>query len=348
MSDQFPEKPLLLYPSLAQKLGVEQALLLGIIQTLAEFTGITNEQGTELLIQPKRWQQLAPFWSVEQVQSLLNDLAAQRVLSFTRRVGGSVAISLHNTPPQSVESAQPQEPHSLSQAASSPAKEALQALQAEPDSEELVRSQPSRFTTQTATQADVAPTPQRGRPQAVSQLPVYDEPPVQPNPMQSLSKPQASGNLMQQRGPAPTFGGSTGWSNKWRRNKDELEDIFAKAEHNHQKMTKMDLEWKPSAMFYELLPKYGIEAEFANGCLDEFALYNIDKDRKASNWDQKFLAWVKRAWTSKQTQDSRNQQYQNERSNGAAGALNENSRPDSRAKRKQITDVVMDIKDTDW
>lgn len=169
-------------------------------------------------------------------------------------------------------------------------------------------------------------------------MPVVDEPPA-PAP-----KPVRSANLVQRRGPAPTFGGSIGW----RRHKDELEEIFEQAEERNRNLQPMVIGWRPSELFHQLLPRYAIPAEFAEGCIDEFVLYFLDKERKESNWDQKFLAWVKREWVKKQTQDARDKRYQQERESRMTGSGHENARPDSREKRKRITAATMDIKNIDW
>ncbi len=171
-------------------------------------------------------------------------------------------------------------------------------------------------------------------PEPVQQLPVYDAPPP---------RPARRDSMIQRRGPAPTFGGSIGW----RRHKDELQAIFEQAEERNQQLQSMQLGWQPSDMFHAMLPRHAIPPEFAGECLDEFVLYWLDKDRKESNWDQKFLAWVKREWVKKQTRDAREQRYEQERQT-VTGGNHENTRHDSREKRKRITAAIMDIKDTDW
>ena len=107
----------------------------------------------------------------------------------------------------------------------------------------------------------------------------------------------------------------------------------------------MELGWQPSENLYALLPRHNISQQFALSCLDEFVLYWLDKDRKETNWDQKFLGWVKREWVKKQTQDGRQQRINNEQK---AGLRHEDPRRDTREKRKRVTAAVMDIKDTDW
>lgn len=287
MSFTFPEKPMLVYPSLARRLGVEPALLLGLYHEALEQGGITDDRGRdELLLSQMQWRSLAPFWDEIRLRQLTDQLVAAGMLEVQWGAGGNLRLRMPVAAP---------------------------GRAVEPTVDEPVATEPVR------------------------RLPVVDEPPPRPRPVREAS-------LVQRRGPAPTFGGSIGW----RRHKDELEEIFEQAEQRNQKLQPMFIGWQPSELFHQLLPRYAIPADFADGCIDEFVLYFLDKDRKESNWDQKFLAWVKREWVKKQTQDAREQRYQQERNANMTGAGHENARPDSREKRKRITAATMDIKNIDW
>lgn len=152
-------------------------------------------------------------------------------------------------------------------------------------------------------------------------------------------------NPMRERGPAPAFGGSIGWARKGEGSKDELQRLFEHHEARNQQLHPMQLGWQPSASFYSMLPRTQIPTEFAATCLDEFILYYIDKSYKESNWDQKFLAWVKREWVRQQTRTAR--QHSNDKPS-YTGTSDENSRADTREQRKRVTAAIMDIQDTDW
>ena len=285
MSDWLPEAPLLFYPSLAHRLGSDEALLLYIYTDYARLAGMKADDGCVECIMPhSRWLQLASFWSEERLRTATESLEKQGCLQTNLGQGGSVRLRL--LPQASVEVTSP------------------------------ARTEPPETTP------------------PMQALPVYDTPPP---------RPAGRETMMQRKGPAPTFGGSIGW----RRHKDELQAIFEQAEERNQQLQSMYLGWEPSDMFHAMLPRHSISPEFASGCLDEFVLYWLDKDRKESNWDQKFLAWVKREWVKKQTRDAREQRYEQERQT-VTGGSDENTRRDSREKRKRITAAIMDIKDTDW
>ncbi|TCK07370.1 DnaT-like ssDNA-binding domain-containing protein [Marinobacterium mangrovicola] len=297
MSFSFPEKPLLIYPSLARQVGVEPALLLGLYHEAIERNGMTDERGRgELVLSRSQWLALADFWDEPQLRSLSEKLVEHGLIEISWGAAGNLRVRLGSA-------------HSSAQADPRPQQQVPRPAerQAVPHTE-------------------------------VRHIPVVDEPPPAPRPARQT-------NLARQKGPAPTFGGSIGW----RRHKDELEEIFEQAEQRNQKLQAMFIGWQPSDLFHQMLPRYAIPADFAEGCIDEFVLYFLDKDRKETNWDQKFLAWVKREWVKKQTQDARDQRYQQERESGSTGAAkDENSRSDSREKRKRITAALMDIKNTDW
>jgi hypothetical protein len=106
----------------------------------------------------------------------------------------------------------------------------------------------------------------------------------------------------------------------------------------------MELGWKPSAAFFDMLSRQSITPAFAEQCLDEFILYYLDKDRKETNWDQKFLAWVKREWVHKQSREASSRANEQQ----PLGHSHENTRRDTRENRKRVTASIMDIEDTNW
>ncbi|RTE65988.1 hypothetical protein EH243_09910 [Amphritea opalescens] len=180
----------------------------------------------------------------------------------------------------------------------------------------------------------------------VQELPVVEQPPERNEISRRVQQAQP-----RRLGPAPTFGGSIGWSKSRQvtpSRQTTPENDFAsrlnEIEEKNQKLHAMFLGWTPSRTLLDMLPRHNIPEPFADQLLDEFILYWLDKDRKESNWDQKFLAWVKREWINKQTRDARKQRADE----ANKGVNHENTRPDNREKRKRVTAAIMDIKDTDW
>jgi len=296
ISVMIPEKPILLYPSLARRLGVNAALLLYLCSEQLAHQGLQDQTGARsAVLSPTQWKSLTELWSEAELTEMIAVLSQQQCLQILRQAAGTVHITELMVSTGS---------HSASTAANLPTVESIPAPDERP---------------------------------VTTRLPVVDAPPAYPR------RPLPSRNPIRDRGPAPAFGGSTGWNN---RQKDELQQIFDRHEERNQQLHVMHMGWVPSELFYSMLPRHQIPREFVDTCLDEFILYYIDKERKESNWDQKFLAWVKREWVQKQTRDAKAQRHEQQRH--TSGINDENTRRDTRENRKRVTAAIMDIKDTDW
>lgn len=309
MSYSFPESPILLYPSLAKRLGVEAAVLLTLYHKRFErVAGFGSDEQPELIFSKEQWLSLGQFWDEEQLAQLTNLLVGEGMIDAAFASDGRVRIIM--LAPDSEGDDLPVADADVEIVARLPVVEVL----------------PERVVPPSDVLNHTAPE--------VQDTPYYPDPPV--------SQPQSTYNS--NPGPAPTFGGSIGWAKKNRQG-DELQALFQQHEKRNKQLHAMELGWQPSENFFALLPRHNIAPQFAISCLDEFVLYWLDKDRKETNWDQKFLGWVKREWVKKQTQDGRQQRINNEQK---AGFNHENPRRDTREKRKRVTAAIMDIKDTDW
>ncbi|MGH1461512.1 MAG: DnaT-like ssDNA-binding domain-containing protein [Neptuniibacter sp.] len=336
MSYQFPEAPILLYPSLAEKVGVEAAVLMSLYQQqwqrMRALTGASAS--SELFMSRSQWLSLSTFWDEEILAQLTNILVEHGLIDATYAPDGRVSIRCIESDGENLEGLQTEEIEIVSRL---PVVDEVEVVEVSVISE--APAQPVSEHT--------------GQEHGLLQ----DDTPYYPD-----SEPSISQNHSTQRdstlidstqsprlGPAPTFGGSIGWARKAQQmssgHDDELQAKFHQEEQLRKQLQPMALGWQPSQNFYALLPRHNIAIQFAHSCLDEFVLYWLDKDRKETNWDQKFLGWVKREWVRKQTDEGRQQRLSKEQK---AGFSNENPRRDTRENRKRVTAAVMDIKDTDW
>ena len=317
MSITIPEKPLFVYPSLARKLGVEAALLFYLCHEQLAVAGIEDQSGRSAVLSAQQWRLVTEFWSPEKADELIAVLLEHTAIHVIRSNSGSVRIVDVST--QSTRATPPviDVPAPLPEVS-------MQAYSAVPS---MPREYPQN-----------SPPNKQHESMLTSTLPVLETPPPYPR------RPLPSRNTMRDRGPAPAFGGSIGWN----RQKDELEQTFDRHEKRNQQLHVMHLSWTPSDMFFSILPRHQIPREFVETCLDEFILYYIDKERKESNWDQKFVSLIKREWVQKQTRDAREQRNEQQRYHSASGKNDENTRTNTREKRKRVTAAIMDIKDTDW
>lgn len=316
MSYSFPETPILLYPSLIREVGVEAAVLLTLYrQHSLSMSG--DSSVTEFILSRQQWLLIAPYWDEEVLAQLTSVLVEAESIDAAFSSDGRVRISFKTT------------------------EGAVQTTEAveEPEQDlEMVSRLP------VMEDVPVIDTPQPNEnaqeylnepyPEVDADTPYYPDTSV--STYQSTTTPNP--------GPAPTFGGSIGWAKKVRQG-DELQALFQQHEQRNKQLHGMALGWQPSDNLYALLPRHNISQKFAQECIDEFVLYWLDKDRKETNWDQKFLGWVKREWVKKQTQEGRQKRINNEQK---AGFSHEDPRRDTREKRKRVTAAVMDIKDTDW
>lgn len=311
-----PEQPFLVYPTQIRAYGLEAALLLQRYQQLLDLLVTDPTQPVAIVISREQWLTLVPFWDEEQLAMVTGELVSHQAIDVGFLEDGQVQVSA-GWADISVPDVQPDvsQPGCAHAAVSEQPSLAVHSEVMEPNSHIAAEPQPETAT--------VAAPPRVAR--------------------RRISRE----TLMQQRGPAPTFGGSTGWRRAEEEEKpsDELHQVFNMREEHNQKLHSMSMGWKPSDTFFELLPRHGIPNEYAEECLDEFTLYWLDKDRKESNWDQKFLAWVKREWIRKQTREARQRNQDNSETTGAG---HENPRRDTRENRKRVTAAIMDIKDTDW
>lgn len=155
--------------------------------------------------------------------------------------------------------------------------------------------------------------------------------------------PVVTENTLQNRGPAPSFGGSTGWN---RRQDDELETLFKQQEKRNQQLHEIEISWRPTATTVQMLAKHNIPESFMNDQLDDFIAYWLAQGQKKTSWDPAFIDHVKRRWVREQNRLGR-EARQAEQSN--IEDQSERYQSASRAeKREKISGVVMDIKNLDW
>ena len=354
----FPEIPLLVYPSLARKYGVEESILLGLCQQLlnaqdfVEWLPLEASSDEEnpagknapvrlrkLQISLVKWRSLTSLWEEHKLHNLTESLQIQQRLKIVIHDRQVTLIELDS---RSVNRSQESQTN-VSQQGSRPLTQNASFDSAKAPLKNSLKISADRLNN-SSTAAHKGKQQQR---EPTSVLPVYDVPPApellplpKRNPEIGKAFETRSGGVLKGIGPAPSFGGSTGWK---KRTGDELQIIFDQQEILNKQLHSITVQWRPSALFYSTLSRNNIPQEFADSCLDEFILFYCDKNKKERSWDHKFLAWVKRAWIKQQSNDNRNTAPSQQ-----IGSRNENSQRDTREKRKRITAAIMDIHDTNW
>lgn len=278
MSSYFPEQPIPLYPSLARRFGVDEALLLAVYYQFARHHGHTDAEGrVYFLARRSEWPAMVDFWDEDKLAAVTGSLVSQGAIAAEFNSNGSIQIVIEDSQPEQV----PRAPAAISAPLITSAPHELEAPP------ELA---PSRLA----------------------------------------------------KGPAPSFGGSTGWN---RRQDDELETLFNEQEKRNQQLQEMDMSWRPNATTLQMLAKNNIPQSFADDQLDEFIAFWLAQGHKKKSWDPAFIDHVKRKWVREQARLGR-EARQAEQPSEAQGERHQSS---SRAeKREKISRAVMDIKNINW
>ncbi|MEH6651762.1 MAG: DnaT-like ssDNA-binding domain-containing protein [Motiliproteus sp.] len=353
MSSLFPEQPILFYPSLACRFGAEAAILLAVYHQYARHHGGLDERGSaQFVIRRHEWLELTPYWSEEQLAQLTNTLVEQGLVEAQFQANGSIRLSVL----ESVSiAAQPQENPSSDRSAS--VDESWDELVGVANVSAAVTAE---VTVDIASEIKTAPAPQVTpslEPAPTTTKPPRDAPNryFEPTPSaatvaEPVASPIAYGHVS--RGPAPSFGGSTGWAKP----QDQLEQLFEQQEQHNRQLKTIQPGWQPQSTTLQMLTKQGMTEQFALDCVDQFVAYYMEQGQRKKSWEQPFLKWAKRDWVDAQKKQHRQQtggQYSaassTQKPNAQQGYQGERDQTHSRQdKRERITSAVMDIKNTDW
>ena len=75
---RFPEVPLLVYPSLARRLGVEESILYYICEQLMSMQ--SPQINTQVSVSWPKWQMLSSIWDAQKLSSLIASLKSQGII----------------------------------------------------------------------------------------------------------------------------------------------------------------------------------------------------------------------------------------------------------------------------
>ena len=361
MSSLFPEQPILFYPSLACRFGAEAAILLAVYHQYARHHGGLDEQGSaQFVIRRHEWLQLTPYWDEDRLAQLTNTLVEQDLVQAQFLANGSIRLSVLES---GSSEAEPGQKHSTSPISTSVGESSAGSVGAEELANATVSTSSVASSLDSVSSPDVEPAlaavsqSTRHRyfePAPVSPVSPPVVPTVAPPAVATVSEPSvpptAYGHVS--RGPAPSFGGSTGWAKP----QDHLEQLFEQQEQHNRQLKTIQPGWQPQPTTLQMLTKLGMTEQFALDCVDQFVAYYMEQGQRKKSWEQPFLKWAKRDWIDAQKKQHRQQtggQYSTASStqqpNAQQGYQGERDQAHSRQdKRERITNAVMDIKNTDW
>lgn len=259
-----PEKPLLVFPSMAATIGLEEAILLQVLTDWAHFQQTANshhnnhQQDISLL----QLQQSLPFWSAADLQRITNNLRAKGVLQIS-----SAPISESGLLSFSLDAQITPTPHTAPRATHTPSGAPVQSQQ-KPASNLIANQwQPCRDTLRQLAQYNI---PQAFIEQQIPEFVTY----------------------WSERGEPRYSWGSQFIKRVLRSWRDEQQKT---ARQNKESL--MSREWQPSADALEILTRQaGINRNFCIDAVPEFVLYWQERGEPSSTWNTRFISHVKRQW----------------------------------------------------
>lgn len=277
MSSLMPERPILVFPSLASTIGLEEAVLLSLLDEITQYH--TGREGRGYL-----WYELnqdilskhMPFW---------DDLDIQRVSQRLRDLGIILLLS-----------APYGESHQLKFAFNE------QAIQQVTHSHMNTQSAVSASHSHTAARASTT----IARPQNNGQSATMIAPNWQPDreTLTALSQLNIPEHFSREK--IPEFvqywrergGSQRAWGSKF------INHVQRQWTHHvAKKQNAADLPtgWQPSDELQQHIHQEGIPTTFVQKSLQRFSLYHKSSGAQHMNWDMPFFSWLKEDWEKQDT-----------------------------------------------
>lgn len=257
-----PETPLLVYPSLAATIGLEEATLLSVLTDLARNTSGQRNNGFDWYqLDQMCAEQLLPFWQPVDIQRIAANLREQGLLllaSAPFNQGGHMKFAFNERTRQ---------PASAPQRTTAVRRDEQQA--AVPGSKNFISPswQPDRETLNRLAQHNIPSA------FALEQVPEFV-------------------NYWRERG-----GTAHAWGSKFIQLVIRKWRDFESQQNARSRESLMPRDWRPSADAMEVLTKHaGISAQFVEDAIPEFELYWREQGKSSDNWNKKFRDHVHRQW----------------------------------------------------
>jgi hypothetical protein len=275
MSSLIPERPLVISPSLATTIGLEEAVLLHVLNDLSTF-------GSGSLLRGYQWhniahrelEQLLPFWQPADLQRVSQSLVAKGIILLDDTANGQpngFCFAMNETakPPERLEP----EP----------------ALQA------------TRQRTQQPSQQPAAQRASKG----ASLLPRDWQPgddllqllQLNHNIPRDFCQQQLEDFLLYWQDRQQV---SHSWPSKFRQHvlKEWRFKQSSQAEASRKQQQDKDInnQWYPSPDALDIMQRSGVSADFIDDAIPEFVLYWRERGEAHSTWNSKFIAHIRRQW----------------------------------------------------
>jgi hypothetical protein len=288
MSSLIPERPLVISPSLATTIGLEEAVLLQVLNDLSTF-------GSGSLLRGYQWhsfahrelEQLLPFWQPADLQRVSQSLVAKGIILLDDTANGQPNgfCFAMNEPASAPDQQQPLPSYQANQP---PSHQASHQPQHQP-----ALQQPS--------QQPAAPRANKG----ASLLPRNWQPSddllqllqLNHNIPREFCQQQLEDFLLYWQDRQQV---SHSWPSKfrqhvlkeWRFKQSQQAVVSRKQQQNND----INNEWYPSPDALEIMQRSGVSADFIDDAIPEFVLYWRERGEAHSTWNSKFIAHIRRQW----------------------------------------------------
>jgi len=265
-SSLIPERPLLISPTLAATIGLEEAVMLHVISELMLRLGVNHDQGLDwVTLGLKDLSEALPFWNLADIKRIQDSLLAKGLIQVESEAGSPdkcrIAINQpgrrNPSPPATTPRHQPPPPKPASVYQASPSGIATPIPDNWQPNEDLYQLCEKRNIPRTFVDEHV-------RLFVISQ--------------QERRKNQYSWHNTFYKYIVRE------WENS--RSHQGLKELEAN----------MSADWQPSGDAYNILEHAGINHSFIEDAVPEFVLYWRETGLKTSTWNTRFIAHVRKQW----------------------------------------------------
>ncbi|MEO0442449.1 MAG: DnaT-like ssDNA-binding domain-containing protein [Pseudomonadota bacterium] len=262
MRSLLPEKPILLYPSLAATIGLEEATLLSLLDNLADSRQISVSQGyTWYQLKADELHAHCSFWDQHDIQRIsqrLRDLGLILIKSAPFVQSQLLEFAFNHPVP------------------------------AARDSLSTQQSQRRRYISPGASPIAATWKPDQETYIALGQLNVPEH----------FAREQIPEFVRYWRENGDS---QRSWSSKFIQYTKRQWAFHTTQLARQNRATPLPHGWQPSTALQQQIAAEGIPATFANKVLNKFCLYHRNSGTTHINWDMPFLSWVKEEWQQQDT-----------------------------------------------
>ena len=273
-SSLIPEKPLLVYPSLAATVGLEEAAMLSLLTDLSEhLDGATSNGFTWFTLDRDSVERAMPFWNAQDVQRVstsLRDKGIILIASAPYGTYGQLKFAFNE------KAAQPQRPAAPSAA---PARHIEPAQPAS--------AAPIAAPAQGGASKNFIPPHWQPNGDVLAQLAQHNIP-------EHFAREQVSEFVTYWRERAEPM---RSWGSKFLRHVIHAWRNYETFQVQRDQETPMTNSWRPSEDAMDVLVRHaGINRDFIEDAIPEFILYWRERGDVMRTWNSKFIQHVRRQW----------------------------------------------------